>query len=437
MQNITTLALIIILPVLLAIPSSYAEGRKPIPDPLSLDVALEFARKSHPTLTTANLNIQSAINSKNEVESDNDFDVYLEGRLRYIEPSTIAFNQNKDDHRAGIIITKTLYDFGRIEASIQSADLTIKAEEVIKKRVILERRLDIMQRFYDVILADMNFYRYNEAMATEAVSLDRLKDKLDVGQTSDIDIMKQDVEYKKMRYLRIRSQNEQRITRANLAIAMGRPSELVATVNKPQIKFQNTTLPDIDELTKISLSSNYEMNTLAFKLAAARADVVRARKIDSPTINIEAGSYAYSRETQRSDQLQLALVLNVPLFSGHESDIETAKALNKVHLIEADIALVKARVSAEILRLWFEFDALKGKLLQMEALTDYRELYLDRSRALYELEVKTDLGDAMVRVSEAEREFMKTQYQIMIVIAQLELTVGKTLKLINNKKSGM
>ena len=59
---------------------------------------------------------------------------------------------------------------------------------------------------------------------------------------------------------------------------------------------------------------------------------------------------------------------------------------------------------------------------------DYREIYLDRSRALYELEVKTDLGDAMARVSEAERNYLETQFKIDIVRSKIELEVGKELK---------
>ena len=412
---------------------SYAEGGKKIPDPLALNEALLFSEQPHPNLTTANLYLQAANNQKREAENEGDLTAYFEGRLQYIEPSSIAVDQGHDDHRAGLVISKTLYDSGRNDASVTSASLSIEAQQANKKRIILERRIEIMQKFYDVILADMLFYKYNEEMANKFIRLDRLRDRLELGQASDLDVMEKDVDFKRVRYLRQRSENEQRITRSKLAIAMGRPGELVNAVTKPKHNFKNIKLPSVEILNKISLTNNYEIVARQIQLTEARTRVAFARKVNSPTVSLEAGSYAYSRDLQGRDELQVGVVLRVPLFAGDKSDIEVAKALNRVYQIEADIALIKTKIETSILTLWLEFDSLKSKLQQMEALTDYRELYLDRSRALYELEVKTDLGDAMVRISEAERSYLQTQYEMMIVMAKIELEVGQKLETIKEE----
>jgi len=412
---------------------SYAEGGKKIPDPLALNEALLFSEQPHPVLTTANLRVQAANNQKKEAENEDDFTAYFEGRLRYIEPSPLAVNRYHNDHRAGLVVSKTLYDFGRNDASITSASLSVKAQQTYKQRVLLERRIEIMQKFYDVILADMLFYRYNEEMANKFVRLDKLRDRLELGQVSDIDVMEKDVDFKRVRYLRQRSENEQRITRAKLAVAMGRPGELVNTVTKPNLKLTKIKLPSVEKLNEISLQHNYEILARQTQLSAARTRVELARKINSPTVNLEAASYVYSRDLPSRDELQVGVVLRVPLFAGDKSDVDIAKALNKVHQIEADIALIKTKVADSILILWLEFDSLKSKLQQMQALTDYRELYLDRNRALYELEVKSDIGDAMVRISEAERSYLQTQYEMMIVMAKIELEVGQKLETIKEE----
>lgn len=419
---------------LLIISSSQADDTKPlpIPEPLALAEALLFAQKPHPSLSTADFTLQSAVNSKREVEIQNNLTAFLEGRLSYIEPSPLLENQSNDDHRAGIVVSKTLYDFGRTEASLLSADHSIKTQELNRARIIGERRLEIMSKFFDVILADMNFYRYNEEMATQYISLDRLRDRLKLGQTSDIDVMKQDVEYNRVRYLRIKSQNDQRITRAKLAVAMGRPGELADTITKPVLEKIKIKLPEVEVLQEVALKNNFKLRSLYSKLQAAKSNVELARNSDSPTLSLEAGSYAYSRELKSHDELQVGLTIRVPLFGGARSDVAIAKALNKVHLIESDIALIKTKIAASILTQWLEFDSLAGKLVQMKALTDYRELYLDRSRALYEMEVKTDLGDSMVRISEAEREYLKTQYEMMLAVSKLELDVGQELESITN-----
>ena len=404
-----------------------AAEKKPIPDPLDLSTALLFAEKTHPNLSIADSNISLAANAKDFIQSHGDLKLSLESRLQYIEPSSIATNQDNDDHRIGLVASKSLYDSGRLNSQLKYADFTIKSERLKKIHIINKRKLEIKQRFYDVVLADMNFYRYNEEMATKFIAFDRTRDRLEIGQRADIDVMQLDVDYKKARYLRIKSQNEQRISRTRLAIAMGRPSELVNTVSKPKRIKKLKSLPELEVLNKVALEHNYTIALLKNKLSAAYEAVQLAKKTTSPTINFEATGFEYSRQLQNRPDFQVGVVMRIPLFAGRTEDLAVSKALSKVDLIKSEIELAKSDVLNSIVSHWFEFEALEGKLLQMEALTDYREIYLDRSRALYELEVKTDLGDAMARVSEAERDYLKTQFQMQIVRSKIELEVGKTL----------
>jgi hypothetical protein len=58
---------------------------------------------------------------------------------------------------------------------------------------------------------------------------------------------------------------------------------------------------------------------------------------------------------------------------------------------------------------------------------DYRELYLDRSRALYELEVKTDLGDAMTEMSAVRLDVAHTEFAWMMAQAELAALAGRLL----------
>ena len=57
---------------------------------------------------------------------------------------------------------------------------------------------------------------------------------------------------------------------------------------------------------------------------------------------------------------------------------------------------------------------------------DYRDLYLDRSRTLYELEVKADLGDAMTNQTTARLAQMETDYQLLMSWAVLDALQGRS-----------
>ena len=56
-------------------------------------------------------------------------------------------------------------------------------------------------------------------------------------------------------------------------------------------------------------------------------------------------------------------------------------------------------------------------------------MFLDKNRALYELEVQSDLGYSMVRFSEAERKVVQTGFNIALSWAQLD---GLSGTLLNN-----
>ena len=56
---------------------------------------------------------------------------------------------------------------------------------------------------------------------------------------------------------------------------------------------------------------------------------------------------------------------------------------------------------------------------------DFRELALDRSRALYEMEATTNLGDAMVAVSEVRFKQAETDFQLALAWMELNLLLGQ------------
>ena len=94
--------------------------------------------------------------------------------------------------------------------------------------------------------------------------------------------------------------------------------------------------------------------------------------------------------------------------------------------MQAELADAEEQVRQQVLELWLRLDALRIQREEMTTASEYRELYLDRSRALYELEVKTDLGDAMVRLTETERDVLKTEFEIALAWEQLDLLLGRS-----------
>ena len=79
----------------------------------------------------------------------------------------------------------------------------------------------------------------------------------------------------------------------------------------------------------------------------------------------------------------------------------------------------------QVLDLRLRLDSLRVEIEGLKVRGDYRELYLDRSRALYELEVKTDLGDAMTEISALRLDTAFAEFEWMTTQAELAAMAGR------------
>jgi outer membrane protein TolC len=127
--------------------------------------------------------------------------------------------------------------------------------------------------------------------------------------------------------------------------------------------------------------------------------------------------------TSTRDPLAAALVIEVPLFSS-TYDAALAKQIARLHQQQALLAGGELELRQAVLDLWLEIQALRDKQKEMAALGAYRDLYIDRSRALYELEVKSDLGDAQAQISDYQLQQAMADYELAMAWANLDALRG-------------
>lgn len=400
----------------------------PLPEPLSLSEAIALASPDLPALRLARAELAARSAAVMEAESLSGFQLNAEGRLQAIRPSRVAFNRQKNDSRARIALRKRLYDFGYSDALEESARLAGRGGEWRDTDARQEARLAIMRSFYDVILADLQFARDNEAMAGAFIDADRARDRHELKRISDVDLLALEAAYQEALRMRAESQSLQRLARSRLAIAMGRPTELVAAVRLPAPPDSDAPLPEFEALLAEALLDNPERRALQAEVEAARAALNAARNSYGPVVSGELEAAAYERPTNSTHPFTAALVLEIPLFSGGADDAAKALAQADLHKSQALLAAFDNRLRQQVLDTWIELNDLRVTLQGLKVRGEYRELYLDRSRALYELEVKTDLGDAMTEISALRLDEARAEFDWMMARARLDALAGKLLQ---------
>ena len=398
----------------------------PLPQPLSLQDALKIALDENHydlQLRAAELDVARAGMRTAQGESDLTLDAML--RARYIDPANLSADQNSDDSAAVIVARKRLFDFGRGNALESAAQATIESEE---QRMILarqQRKLDVTRAFYDVLLADLAFSLANERMAVVYVDFDKVKDRRELGQLSQVDLLRTQTRYEEALRERNLAEARQRSARVKLAAALGDVTQLPAKLVEPNLAgLEERKAPEIDQTVKDALASNQLVLALRHQLEAASRRVEAARAKRKPVLDAVIEGGAYVREVGSNDPFRAGLELSVPIVSSGRLDGEIARAEAERRRTSAQIVRAEAELRQRITELTLEIDVLRKTAGGDKVRADYRDIYMERSRALYEMEVSTDLGDSMVQMTDAQLRSKRTLYALSLDWAELDALLG-------------
>jgi outer membrane protein TolC len=398
--------------------------REPLPEPLTLEFALSLADTSHFEVQSMAAELAEAQAQAMAIQAEDDMDILLRMRLRYIQPSEVAVNQTRDDNAAQLFLRKRLYDFGRLSAEREAAEATVAGRESLLELTLRERRVEIMRRYLEVVLADLAYTRDNEAMATAFRDFDRLQDRAELGEVSDIEVLKAETAYQKARQQRALSAARQRTRRALLAEAIGRPGELSADLAMPDLPQVERPVPDLDRLTAVAVETSPAVRAARAQIDAAQRSVLAARAGSRPVLNGEVELNEYNRQLASRDDWRVGVILDIPLYRGNQVGADVAGARARLRAAQAQLGRVESRIREQVLELWQELNTSVIEREGVLVLQDFQDRKLDRSRALYDLEVRTDLGDSMVGWSEARLQRAEVEFQLALAWAQLEALIG-------------
>jgi len=163
----------------------------PLPQPLTLQAALVLAAdENHYDLQLRAADMDAARAGLRTAQGENDLLVGFEARARYIEAAELSADQSHNDSAAVLVARKRLFDSGRRGALEHAAQASIESEEQRMSLAQQQRKLDVMRAFYDVLLADRAFALMNERMAIVYVDFDKVKDRRELGQLSQVDLLR-------------------------------------------------------------------------------------------------------------------------------------------------------------------------------------------------------------------------------------------------------
>jgi outer membrane protein TolC len=281
------------------------------------------------------------------------------------------------------------------------------------------------------LLADIVYNHANETMAVYYVRMDKFRSRAELGQISDIDLLKVENDYRKTFRERNQASSDQRTTRFQLARLIN-PGQLSAELDKPDMEqLQQLSvkrkLDDVEKLYQLAYKHNPRIISLDHQLKSAHLNRQAFQSEKYPIISAHIQAAEYEREFGSSDKFRAGIEITVPLYQAGQENAKIKRASAQVMEIQSKKLQITQDLEQKILELWLKITNLKQQFSDPDFTLEYRDLYLDRSRALYELEVTSDLGDAMVELTQAQLFKAQVLFELAISWAKLDSLIGNSM----------
>lgn len=395
----------------------------PLPDPLTLEFALSLADAPHPDMVEGQAALSAAEAQVEGVSAQRGLRGGILARARWIEPKSSASYQENDDHSLRLVLRKSLWDSGRFPAALDAARATAESERWLLMDLRHRRRLSILHGYFEVMLADLEFARENEAMAIAFIAANRARERNAQGRISDIEVFERESAYQRQRSIRFAADTRRRSSRSRLANLLDRPQELsprLAPVPTP-----TRILPEPAEMENEALAANAALRAAQARVEMRKKRLEEARSLKKATLQGEIETGIGSRPSSGSDAFRAGLSLDIPLFDGGRRAAEIARRRAELAQAEAMLRMMRMDIRQALLEDWLLVGNLLAERESADAFAAWRDLYLDRSRALYEQDVRADIGDAMVQISESTLRTARTDFKRTMALARIHALLGR------------
>jgi len=401
----------------------------PLPEKLDFKTAMQLVDQGqYVESLLANADLETQKSSLLAADGINDYKLELTALAQYVDPSVVATEEINDDHRLSLLLKKNLLDFGFSEEKSKAAEARIKSAQLMLEQIRLLKRMEVADNFFNVQLSDLLFSLDNESIASAYITFDKTKERNELKMVSDVELLEAEFEYQKVRARRYQSETMQRISRARFAESINRPNDLPSEVIVPDFSFLKIKRPEYDDLLKTALANNFKLRAQQLLVEAASHELAASRNKNNSTLSTELEWAEYSQETSTRNNWRATLKYSLPLFDNDADKADAAKALAEWQRQKLKLSQVESEIRYDLLEAWQEIYVLTARQDTDEIAEEFRELYQDRSRAYYEMEYRTDLGDSFIRVTEARVEKFKNNSALALVWMKLAMLTGVTLE---------
>lgn len=414
--------------------------------PISLQQALELARRNNPQLQAAQLGVERSQASLRATQAAEYPTLSLNTRItntgNYIfsDKPTLPFRQDFDTNSTGLSgglqLNYNLFTSGRRSATIQQAREQLRNDRLDFERLSEELRLSVSTRYYDLQQADENVRIQQSAVRNAQASLRDAQALEQAGVGTRFDVLTSQVQVARATQDLANALSQQRISRRQLGTLISLPEAVIITAADP---VEIAGLWNLSQ--EQSIVQAYKNRAELEQQLAQRNISQQQRRIAlsqlgpqigltatySPNLSLSGNNNGSSQLNQDfTDQYSLGANLSLYLYDGGEARARAREAEANTAISEANFANQRNQIRLDVEQAYSQLQSnFENIQTASVALEQAREaLRLARLRFQAGVGTQTEVIDSENRLTQAEGDRVNAILSYNRALAQLQRAIS-------------
>ncbi len=408
---------------------SGAGASDPPNEPLNLTDALALVDNPHPFTRGAELDFDTAQTNAEFHASSNQLSLEAIIVPQHVDRAAPGADSSLNDGHATLRLTHPLYDFGRKKAAKAEAQLGVDIAQHRLNYIRAQKQVEIMRRFFDVLIADLDYGVKNEKMTLAFLRYNRYQEELDMYDAhAEVDVLNLETNYREQFVIRQEANYDRLNARRNLGLELGFTDYIPRDLESPDLSaYVERAVPEFNELLEDILMNNYAMKLAQLYLdkAILAADVSDSKY--QPQLDAVLEAKHWEQKTGSRNAASVGLHFKLPLAAGDMRKRDRRMSELAIERARAELVEVEHSIRKRAFELWKALTLNHVNLNAAEVRLNFRDQYMDRARTLYELEERSDLGDAQAEQLRALLEKDKVHFNLTLTWSEIDALMGKPI----------
>ena len=339
---------------------------------------------------------------------------------------------------AGIQITQSIYEGGRLHAAIQAADATRKQAVAQYGSTVADTLLSVRLAYYDILLAAQQITVHEASVKLLEKELEDQHRRFDAGTVPHFNVLRAEVAVANERPNLIHARNQYRIAKNNLSNLLG--------YNLPRDIWENIPLHLTDtfdtrpwevvlpDAIQQALQNRTELLALRQQVQLQKLNIVNAKAGYKPSLSVFAGYnwFNSSFNTDTADKLDgwnAGVEMNWNIFDGALTHGKIMQANAQYDRARTDLDDQSRQIELAVRTAYSEFIEARETLESQEKVQEEAEEALREARARAEAGSGTQLDvlDAETSLTQARTTQIQAEHDYVSARARLERAIGMDL----------